>query len=111
MNTTSWPRETSSCAMPTAGETLPPPSHVAKAKRVISRRLEDLADQVPNTGFGFLPASRGVAPEKLPCVDVAGNNQAVEHELLVLASRQLGCKLALDGPSMGFAAPFERLSE
>jgi len=42
-----WPRAISSCAIPTAGGTLPPPSHVTKAKRVISRvTRDDMADQL-----------------------------------------------------------------
>src|SRR5258708_20532576 len=81
--------------MPTAGGTLPPPSHVTNAKRAISYPFQDSRHHAPDTGFGVVARSTQVAPEQLPRVHVAGSDEAVEHQL-AFSSRlqdQLGPKL------------------
>src|SRR5471032_875471 len=95
MNTTSWPRATSPWAIPTAGGSLPPPSQVVKANRVMSASLQDSAHDESDACFGVEPASPRIAPQELPGVDIAGDHESVEQERPVLTSCELRCKLAL----------------
>src|SRR5450755_749918 len=111
MKTTSWPRATSSWAIPTAGGTLPPPSQVTKANRVMSAGLQDSVHHESDACFGVEPASPCVAPEKLPRVDIAGNHEGVEQKRPVLTSGQLRCKLALHRLAMRTAPLLEPLAQ
>src|ERR1700737_2443234 len=100
-----------------AGGTLPPPSHVRKANRVIMRRGLSRLDRqktrhhLPHRSLGFTPGQPAISPQYLPDVDVREDSQLRQSPPTRRArSRQPGSESALDPFEMQVSTPVGDLS-